>query len=154
MPVLFSRAGEDGYHAHPEIMDFIKKWNIKNIIIVGGYSTVTEFIEVQLKYDEGLNTVRLYGKDRYSTSLAIAQYFANGETYDSIALATGEDYPDALAGATFACKNKCAMLLVDKDSVSDDIKSYISRINPEEVFILGGDGVVSSLVLDQLLESK
>jgi putative cell wall-binding protein len=152
-PIVFNRVAEDSYHVHQEVLDYLKKWNIKNIIIVGGYNVVSEFIGVQLR-KVGMNVVRLEGDNRYLTSLEIARYFAGIMQYNGVIVATGNNFVDALAGSSYAAKIGCPILLVDKDNVEEDIRGFVSRQSIKDVFVLGGDSVVSEMVIDKLREGK
>lgn len=99
-----------------------------------------------------VKVLRLAGDDRYATSLQISK---NGWTSSDYAiLATGEDYPDALAAAPLAKKYACPIILTSKYSLNDDIISELERLNVKEVFILGGTGVIASSVDKQLSSDK
>ena len=47
----------------------------------------------------GTNAVRVWGEDRYETAVAISQAVWNTEDAAAVFLATGSNFPDALAGA-------------------------------------------------------
>jgi hypothetical protein len=55
--------------------------------------------------------VRLVGSDRYSTAAKVAQ--AVLPAADGVVMVTGTDFPDGLAGASYAARNDWPMLLVD-----------------------------------------
>ena len=95
-----------------------------------------------------VTVTRLSGNDRYSTSIAISK---NGWTNSDYAiLTTGEGYPDALSAAPLAKKYNCPIILTSKYSLSDAIAAELKRLNVKEVFILGGTGVISNNIDDQL----
>ena len=56
---------------------------------------------------------RVAGTDRYRTAAAVAEAYP---TADSTYVASGQDWPDALAGAALAGREEVPMLLVRKDS--------------------------------------
>jgi putative cell wall-binding protein len=72
---------------------------------------VSQETEDILQKEMGLAVTRLQGENRYLTCLAIVRYFSSnpaegaGKKYEKAALATGENYPDALA-ARRGSKNK------------------------------------------------
>lgn len=93
---------------------------------------------------------RIAGKERYATALQVADALKSkigtGGKFRNIVVASGENYPDALAGSYLAKKKNAPVLLVSKNaSKEDQIASYIrSNISSSgTVYILGGEGVVS-----------
>ncbi|MFD3157824.1 cell wall-binding repeat-containing protein [Haloimpatiens sp. FM7330] len=91
---------------------------------------------------------RLYGADRYGTSTAIAK---QGWTTSNYAvLASGANYPDALAAAPLAKKYNAPILLTDSKSLKLETKNTLIDLGVKNVFIVGGTGVVSSNIENQL----
>jgi subtilisin family serine protease len=92
---------------------------------------------------------RLFGADRYATSTAIsAATFTPNVPY--LFVATGETFPDALAGAAVAAQVGAPLLLVRASSIPSATLSEIQRLKPYHIFVLGGTGVVSNAVQSQL----
>lgn len=153
-PIVFAKQ-DINYKSNPETMQKIKEWGIKNVLIVGGYGAVSVSISSDLKYKEKLNVVRLSGDNRYLTSLMVASYFYDNKPYSGITIATGLNFPDALSGSIFASKFNYPILLVGENEIEEDIAGYVSRLSGiKDVFVLGGDGVVSQKVINDLLENK
>lgn len=95
---------------------------------------------------------RLCGKDRYDTSISIAKEFIkNMRTIDSVILASGENFPDALSGTTLCNKYNAPLLLIN-DSTKEKILNFIYKnlSKGKTVYILGGEGVVNQLVSKEL----
>lgn len=90
---------------------------------------------------------RISGLSRYETAVKIADSLKKElsvDKFDSIIVADGKNYPDALAGSYLAKKKQAPVLLVDK-SYEKMIAKYIDE-NLETVgtvYILGGTGAVS-----------
>lgn len=105
-------------------IDFIKKNGIKHVILLGDAKVVSDACAC------GLDKVRLGGKNRFETSLKIAQYFVNkkgGTLTDNVGFAHGGDahFPDALAGGQLLAKYNAPIILV---STSDEIiPDFIKR---------------------------
>ncbi|MCT8974980.1 leucine-rich repeat protein [Clostridium sp. CX1] len=144
MPILFSNRDS----LRTDTMTAIQKWDIKNAVIVGGTGVVSDTIDSQLK-SLGINVTRLAGQDRYDTSLEIIKHFEPSQGYKSIAVASGESYPDALTGAELAAKNNIPLVLVGKDSVKANVSEYIGNHLIDSVYIFGGNAVVPDKVLDK-----
>ncbi|MBQ6663173.1 MAG: cell wall-binding repeat-containing protein, partial [Firmicutes bacterium] len=89
---------------------------------------------------------RLAGGNRYETSFKIADdlYWSNGK-FDSVIVAYGQNFPDALAGGYLAYEMNAPILLSEpakESSVLSYIKSHAAK--DATIFILGGTGVISS----------
>lgn len=69
---------------------------------------------------------------------------------DIVYVATGADYPDALAGSVLAALDGSPILLVTRDSIPSATAGELNRLDPRYIRILGGSGVVSDGVLNQL----
>lgn len=90
---------------------------------------------------------RIAGNDRYATSLAIAQtYFPSPDT---VFIATGKNFPDALAAGPLAAIEQAPILLVG-DQLNGQQSAYLQGLGSPEITILGGTGVVSQTVESQL----
>ena len=156
-PVFLS--GQDGLDA--STVKSIKNYGFTKVIIAGGSQAVPQAVIGQLK-DAGVagkNITRLGGATRYQTSLQIAKYQlvnGTGTVLTHPVFATGENFPDALAGGVLAGKNKTPILLVSPDtSVNTDALNWINHtglFNPDEDFayVLGGVDAVSVQVSDEI----
>ena len=96
---------------------------------------------------------RVSGKDRIATSIEISKRaYRNGS--DSIVLAGYSGNADALSGTLFASSEKAPLLLVEKNKVSDELKSEIIRLKPKKIFLLGGLAAISDNVESQIKRLK
>ena len=94
---------------------------------------------------EGL--FRLKGADRYQTGLAVAnevKALLGVEKFETVIVAYGEKFPDALTGSYLAAQYNAPILLTDK-KVDLDVLNYIEEnvVAGGKVFILGGTAAVS-----------
>lgn len=123
----------------------IKSGDFSRAVIIGGVDVVSSSAETSLQKIFGSSKVsRLYGDDRYETSEAVAEWsVGQGMSYDNCAIATGENYPDALAGATLCGRRGSVILLANGATVAalSDLSSNASSINA--VYYLGGTAAVS-----------
>jgi putative cell wall-binding protein len=93
---------------------------------------------------------RLAGDDRYATSVAVSQEaFAFGA--ENIVVATGEDFPDALAGAGLAGMVDGPVLLTSREALPSSVSEEVERLGPDTAYVLGGSDVVGIGVVDDLL---
>jgi putative cell wall-binding protein len=92
---------------------------------------------------------RISGETRYETAVAISKEgWPNGA--DTVVLARGYDFPDALAGTTLAYHLNAPMLLTNEQNLTDTTKAEIQRLNAKKVILLGSDNAISGNVENQL----
>ncbi len=92
---------------------------------------------------------RLQGPDRYATAAAASQQgFPDGA--DVVYVATGENFPDALAGGVNAALENGPVLLTTASTLPAATRDEIVRLNPAEIVVVGGTSVVSSAVQSSL----
>lgn len=125
--------------------------NFTDILIVGSNVVVAQSVE-----DDQLKTYtvkRLAGADRYETSAVIAEYAIGKSALsaDKMAIATGLNFPDALAGAGLCGKNASIVLLVADNDVAKGYTTNLISTNKASItqgYALGSNVVVS----DQLMK--
>lgn len=119
-----------------------------NIVILGGTGVVSGAVESGLRdYTEG-SVDRLYGANRYATAAAISADVAPG--VDTVYIASGQDFPDALTGAAAAGTNDAPVLLTRANKLPNVTAAELDRLNPTNIVVLGGAGAVSGAVVDSL----
>jgi len=116
------------------------------VLIVGGEGAISGQIEQQLQ-DSGLKTERIAGSDRYETAVRIAEKLG---TSDTLYLSYGMGEADALAVSPFAARQGNPILLTEQSQISDITQQKISELAPKKIVILGGTGVVSTKIENQL----
>lgn len=122
----------------------------KNVFIVGGEGVISKEIKTQLE-TEHFQVARLAGADRYATSLEIARYMtANFKVSSEIVVATGEGFPDALSIAPVAAAKGMPIVLSQKNRLPEDVKEFIAGGAVTKAFVIGGTGVISEQVMNQL----
>lgn len=93
-------------------------------------------------------TKRLWGSDRYQTCSAVVQEGWTNSEY--AVLVNGENFPDALSASTLAKKYNAPILLTQKDGLDLNTQDQLKRLGVKKVFIVGGPGVVSSVVQNSI----
>ena len=109
------------------------------IYILGGEGSVPTAVEAI----DGYEVVRLAGKSRYETNLAILE--EAGVAGDSIIVATGKSFADSLS----ASAAKLPILLVKPGTALDDAVKAIVR-DMKNIYIIGGTGAVSTEIEAEL----
>lgn len=128
------------------VLGEIQRLNPQHIYIVGGTGAVSAGIQNKLN-GMGIECIRLAGNDRYETSVAIAKQIGSAS---SAAVASGENFPDAISIAPFAASKGMPIILSSRDSLPGTAKSYIQTAGFQKTYIVGGYGVISQNVQAQL----
>lgn len=109
--------------------------------VIGGNEAVSNLVMEKLP-----NPTRYGGETRFDTAKEINTRLSMGT--EKAYVATGMEFPDALAGGVLAAKNDGSILLVRKDSIPEQTNSLLSKYNNFTVF--GGPVAVSEKVIDKL----
>jgi len=91
---------------------------------------------------------RISGTNRYQTATEVSK--ENWTNSNCVVIATGEDFPDTLAGASLAKAYDSPLLLVTKDLLPSETIAEINRLGATEAIVLGGEGAISSSVCSQI----
>lgn len=117
-------------------------------VVVGGTGAVSTQVAQEVRsLTRTQDLTRVRGTTRYATAAAMASYYPAGGA--RVYLASGEDYPDALAGAALAGHEHMPLLLTRQDRLDQATIDQLSRLDAAEVVVLGGPGAVSDEVAQQ-----
>ncbi|MFB2557029.1 cell wall-binding repeat-containing protein [Herbiconiux liangxiaofengii] len=131
------------------IAEELDRLHPSRIVVVGGPASVkpTTFDALKTKAPA---VSRVIGADRYEVSRALIS--ANFTSADTVYVATGKTFPDALSAASAAATADAPVLLVPGDTSSLDLatKSLLTSLNPTEIVIAGGPNSVNTATEKQL----
>jgi putative cell wall-binding protein len=117
-------------------------------IILGGAGAVSNDVADALR-GMGLEVERIAGSDRFDTAARIAARVApNG--ISTAVIASGRNFPDALAVAPYAAAAGYPVLLVEPASVPTAVEHALKGLGVSETIVVGGTGVIGSSVLNKL----
>jgi putative cell wall-binding protein len=142
-PVILVKGGSFQMERATRLL--IAQMGVDEVRIAGGTAVVSAGIESQLKalkYD----VLRTAGADRYATAVAINA--AEFTTTDRVYVATGGGFADALTGAAIAGYDHAPLFLSNATCMQADVKAAILALDPDEIRLLGGEGVLSADVKD------
>ncbi|MET0885402.1 MAG: cell wall-binding repeat-containing protein [Mycetocola sp.] len=118
---------------------------VAKAVVAGGTGVVSTQVEASLKTTRGAENVsRLGGTDRYGTAGVINR--ASFTQSDTVYLANGLGFADALGGAALAGKNKAPLYTVYANCVPKHVLEDIVSLRTTEVVLLGGAGVLTQSV--------
>ena len=112
----------------------------KTIFILGGEVAISAAVFTQLQ-SLGYTVIRLGGADRFDTAILIASNGLNNPA--NILLATGLNFPDALAAGAAAAKVNGAVLLTNGTVQPPSNQSYLAAHPSDVLFALGGPAAVA-----------
>jgi len=92
------------------------------VYVLGGTSAVPVSVATQLT-GFGYKVVRYFGANRYATAVAVAKALGSPTT---VLLATGTNFPDALAAGPAAAHVHGAILLTDGSAVPTETATYLA----------------------------
>ena len=125
----------------------IKSLDRGNIKIIGGYKSVNSNIENACK--SLAPTIRIYGEDRYKTSLAIAKHFFKNSK--SAVFAYGDNFPDGLCGGVLAEKMNAPLLLINENNY-DFAKQYVKENTMNNFVVLGGNRMIPNRTINYIVK--
>ncbi|WP_438853608.1 N,N-dimethylformamidase beta subunit family domain-containing protein [Agromyces sp. M3QZ16-3] len=144
-PVLLNQ----GDSLLPATLAELQRLRPKRIVVAGGTGVVSDAVLAQLR-SLAPEVVRLAGRDRYETSRAISRDLYGVSEASTAYLATGRDFPDALAAAPAVASTGGVLVLVntalDAGAAEEIVRNRVSR-----VLAIGGTAVVSNTVMSQAM---
>jgi putative cell wall-binding protein len=100
---------------------------------------------------------RIAGDDRYQTAVAVTQtMFPDPGPGDDplsvpvVYIASGSNFPDALAAGPAAMHGEGAVLLTPRDALPASVATELGRLNPQRIVVAGGTGAVGAGVFEAL----
>ena len=141
MPVLLT--GRDAVPTPTR--GFLQENDIDEAVVVGGAAVVSDAVIAQLDSLVG-SVTRVAGADRYATAAAVADaFFPKGKP---VGLASGERFPDALAGGRRMGALGGPLLLTPPNQLA--AADAIGALDPPRALVFGGTGAVSDLAIGDL----
>lgn len=123
----------------------------KRIVVLGSTTAVSGKVATALSEFTSGSVKRLQGANRFETAAAISKAaFPQGAR--TVFVATGVDFPDALAAGPAAVLDDAPILLVRRDVLPTAVRTELIRLNPDVVVILGGTASISNAVANQLAD--
>ncbi|MGF2948488.1 peroxidase family protein [Microbacterium alcoholitolerans] len=128
----------------------LRRLNPQKIIVLGGPGVVSATTMRALDAFTSGTVERQSGNDRYGTAASVSRAaYPSGS--DTLYVATGRTFPDALAAAPLAGRADAPLLLVPTTgTIPQVVRNEIARLGVTRIVILGGLGAVDAGVETQL----
>ncbi|MGM7697381.1 cell wall-binding repeat-containing protein [Microbacterium sp. A84] len=120
----------------------LRSLGVRSITIAGGPGAVSTGVESHAKA-LGFTVQRLGGASRYDTAAAINNAYFPAGSSSTMFLATGTNFPDALAGAALAGNLGAPVYVTQATCAPKPIRESVSRLGASRTVVLGGTSVVS-----------
>ena len=126
---------------------------VKNAYVIGGSGVISDDMMQKAATALGIEQIdRIAGQNRYETCIAVNEKFKDVLTGNSVCVATGKDFPDALAGGVFAALNKAPLLLA-AGGLSEAQTKFLQDKGAENIYVFGGTGAVSDELAKQIADA-
>ena len=126
---------------------------VNEVIILGGTAAVSSAVQSDLS--GAFSVSRLAGSNRYDTACKVAAYGVNsaGLGWNRAGIATGMNYPDALAGGVLQGKVGSVMLLTPSNILCHETGEtlYTKRSSISTVTFFGGTGALTQSVRNDVI---
>lgn len=134
------------------VREFLTDRDVKEVRMTGGPGAISEAVEDDLERS-GLPVRRLAGPTRYETALAVADELlsATDATTETLHVATGRNYPDALAAGPALAAGDSLLVLVDGQAgPPESVLAWLRARAPgiARLHGIGGTAAVTDSVLE------
>ncbi len=140
-PVLLT----DGRTLRDDVRSELERLGAQTVLVLGGEEAVSDSVLEDLGSE--VSHSRIAGEDRYETSAAVAAELPEA---DGVVVATGEDFPDALAAGPMAALLGWPLLITEQDALPAATRAVLDERQPTEVLLVGGESAVGASVADDL----
>lgn len=127
----------------------LERLNPNRIVIVGGSAVISNYVaDLVARFHTGGGVTRIAGPDRYATAAGVANAFAPG--VPSVYVASGANWPDALAAVPHAARAGGPILLTKPNELPSATRTALTRLQPGRIIVLGGTASISAGVASAL----
>lgn len=148
----------------------LKRLGVKEVCIVGGQGSVSKEVENKIKLETNSKVERIEGKNRYETSIKIAENINklgtvnenkvnknkinSNNNFKELILASGENYADALSAAPVGAIREIPIVLTKSKELPIETKEYIKKLNADRTYVIGGQASINDSIKNSIPGSK
>jgi peptidoglycan-N-acetylglucosamine deacetylase len=134
----------------PETAAELSRLDPDVVVLVGGEAAASEAVAVAVGNAARADVTRISGPSRFDTAAAVVEEGFDG-TVDTVLVAAGESFADALASGAASAVMAAPLLLVGGQAgVPRVTREQLQRLQPDDVVIVGGEAAVARHVARQL----
>ena len=125
---------------------------VRALNLIPDEETTTFPLDEGERVSDAVGVARLFGGDRYETSLAVAAAYANerGGQLDSVVLVSGTSWPDAATAAGLGGRLDAPVVLVGLRGLSSDARSFLDDAGVSQIVAVGSHSAIPVSVLEGL----
>ncbi len=132
------------------------------IVVVGGVAAVSDAVRVAVSVAAGWDgvgvnpVVRIAGEDQYGTAAAIVDYVTSvsggvlAGSYQTVLVASGEGFADALVAGALAYRNGHLLLLSSPSAAPQVVLDAVAGVRANCVVMIGGTTALAPVVANDL----
>lgn len=132
-----------------ETKNQLSNLKVKKVFIIGATGVIDDSVKREIE-KMGIETKRIYGKDRFETSIEVAKNLNN---LKGVVVTNAYGFADALSIAPVAAQKGMAILFTKKDDFPKVNKDFLQNKTFTENYVVGSTGVVSDKVASKLNNS-
>ena len=130
-------------------LETIEQLGAKMIYVLGGTGAISNAVLGELM-DHGFFVKRLSGDSRFETAAKIAAEVGKATAAEHAFVVNGYCPADSLVAAPAAFKTNAVILQVSTDYIPGVTRDALGELGIKKIYIIGGTGVVSERVEDEL----
>ena len=123
----------------------IKRLNVNKLYLIGGADVINESIEKELNRDS-IKTERISGKNRYETSINVANKINKLKKLDTVILVNGEHSVADAVSISPVAGNKNIPVIICKDKEAQIQIEWMESNNIKNSYIIGGEDVIHETI--------
>jgi putative cell wall-binding protein len=130
------------------VISALNALGVKKVTLMGGPAAISD-AQASALQSKGFTVVRIGGADRFGTN---AKVIATGgqSASDTAIVATGLNFPDALASGPLAYRIGMPLALTKTNDLPDDVLAALKAAKVTKVIIVGGETAVGPAVVAEL----
>ncbi|GAA2970007.1 leucine-rich repeat protein [Finegoldia magna] len=131
-------------------LEFNNEKSLKNQKVVFNETTVEDIKDTDTLKEifEKIPATRIAGRNRQLTAVEVSKTLF--QKADTVIITSSDKMVDSLASSPYGVGKNAPTLLVEKDSIMDEVLQEIKRLNPSKIIIAGGKLSVSEKVENQI----
>lgn len=124
---------------------YFARAKLNRVIIMGSQKEISEQVRSYFPSAENIS-----GADPYARNIALLEHFEETINHDKLFIATGQQYPDALAAAAYAKIGGNPVVLLNGSQIPSAAQDYFTKNVLNRIMVLGGESIIPSDTMDQL----
>jgi putative cell wall-binding protein len=142
------------HELHPATASTLDRLGVHHVWLAGDETAIGHEVDAELDR-RGIGHDRVGGATRYDTSARIAEAHPDalgtlGSSGRTALLASGENFPDALAAGPVSYGARFPLLLTERQQLPGATQEALSRLAIRHVVVVGGPNAVSPTIDDAL----